>query len=148
MKFLIAVVVLAALASAEYQVKTREDLTKFRDECVAKLGTPQAELEKYKKWNFPDDETAHSYLHCILKKFELYDDEKGFNVEDIHKQMVGGSHADHSDDTHAKIENCAKEANAAEANVRAYRGALCFMREHLHLVQKSVHAHEHDHSQH
>ncbi|XP_055849977.1 general odorant-binding protein 99a [Episyrphus balteatus] len=148
MKFFIAIVLLAALSSAEYTIKKREDLMKYRSECVEKLSVPTELLEKYKKWDFPDDATTHCYMKCILEKFELFDEEKGFSVENIHNQMVGGHHADHTDDTHAKIDKCSKEATGADACERAYKGSMCFIRENLHLVQKSVHAHEHDHSAH
>lgn len=120
-------------------VKTNADLLRYRDECVSKLSIPADLVEKYKQWNFPDDEKTPCYLKCILEKFGLYDEEKGFDVHKIHHQLDGDK-VDHSDATHGAIENCAKEAAAAgdDACVRAYRGFSCFLKDNIQLVQAGV----------
>nr|QKN21114.1 odorant-binding protein [Bactrocera correcta] len=139
---LLMVVVFAVADHADhtdYVVKTKEDLIRYRDECVSKLSIPSDLVDKYKEWSFPDDEKTHCYLKCILEKFELFDAAKGFDAHKIHHQLQGAN-ADHSDATHGAIENCAKEAseNSDDACVRAYRGFTCFLKNNAQLVQAGV----------
>ncbi|CAD6992769.1 general odorant-binding protein 99a [Ceratitis capitata] len=124
---------------SDYVVKTGEDLARYRDQCVAKLSIPADLVEKYKKWEYPDDEKSRCYLKCVLESFGLFDDAKGFDVHKVHHQLGGGD-VDHSNELHGKIENCAKEGDAAgeDACTRAYRGALCFFKENLALVKQNV----------
>nr|UZH23337.1 odorant binding protein 99b [Anastrepha ludens] len=123
---------------SDYVVKTNEDLVEARKQCVSKLSIPDDLVEKYRKWEYPDDEKSRCFLKCIFEQFGLYDDEKGFDIHKIHHQLEGDK-VDHSGDVHAKIENCAKEgADAADACTRAYRGITCFFKNNLSLVKQSV----------
>ncbi|KAL9899486.1 odorant-binding protein 99b [Glossina fuscipes fuscipes] len=124
----------------DYVVKTREDLLKFRDECSTKLNVPADLLEKYKKWQYPDDELTKCYMKCMFKNFGFFDENHGFDVHKIHKQLVGAHGAiDHSDETHEKIAKCAnKKPEDTDPCAWAYRGGVCFINSNLQLVKSSV----------
>ncbi|XP_013097467.2 general odorant-binding protein 99a-like [Stomoxys calcitrans] len=140
MKVFIPICLLFALASAEYVVKTRENLLQFRNECVAELKVSDELVEQYKKWQYPNDDVTKCYLKCVFGKFELFDAENGFNVENIHHQLVGdNAKADHNDEIHAKIVSCVdKNEQGSDSCEWAYRGATCFFKNNLQLVQTSV----------
>ncbi|XP_037960938.1 general odorant-binding protein 99a-like [Teleopsis dalmanni] len=140
MKIFIAICVLVAVTSAEYVVKTRENLLQYRQECVQELNVPAERVEQFKKWVFPNDVTSQCYLKCVFVKFGLFDTQNGFNVENIHQQLQGNTApATHDDALHAQIESCIDQneqgSNACEW---AYRGATCFLKQNLQLVQQSV----------
>uniref|UniRef100_A0A1I8PTN3 Odorant binding protein n=1 Tax=Stomoxys calcitrans TaxID=35570 RepID=A0A1I8PTN3_STOCA len=140
MKVFLAVCLFIALSSAEYVVKTRENLLQFRNECVAELEVPENLVEQYKKWQYPEDPLTKCYLKCVFTKFGLFDAENGFNVKNIHQQLVGvNAEADHDDEIHGKIESCVdKNEQKSDACEWAYRGATCFIKNNLQLVQRSV----------
>ncbi|XP_017472956.1 PREDICTED: general odorant-binding protein 99b [Rhagoletis zephyria] len=122
---------------ADYVVKSKEDLAHARDHCVSKLTIADDLVEKYKKWEYPDDEKTHCYLKCIFEELGLYDDEKGFDVHKVHHQ-VAGDKVDHFDDLHKTIESCAKEgADSDDSCIRAYRGGICLINNNLTLVKQS-----------
>lgn len=126
--------------SAEYVVKTRENLLQYRNECIDELQISADLVEQYKKWQYPNDAVTQCYLKCVFVKFGLFDTENGFNIENIHQQLVGASaEAVHDDALHGKVEACVDQneqgSNACEW---AYRGASCFIKNHLQLVQRSV----------
>nr|AID61305.1 odorant binding protein [Calliphora stygia] len=129
--------------SHDYVVKHHDDLVKFRDECSTKLKISPELMEKYKSWEYPDDEATHCYMKCIFEHFGFFDEHKGFDVHKIHHQLVG-EHVtvDHNDETHHKIEHCAdKNTQGSDACTWAYRGGMCFIRSNLQLVKGSVHKH-------
>ena len=121
-------------------VKTRDDLLQYRNECVAELGIPSSKVEEFKKWQFNDDTVTHCYLKCVFVKMGLFDVASGFNIENIHQQLVGSdSEANHDDDLHEKIVACAdKNEQGSNACEWVYRTATCFIKNHLKLVQQSV----------
>lgn len=80
MKFLIALFAVLAVVSAEFTVKTMEDLLKYRAHCVKEVNVTAEEVEQFKKWNFTEEGTAPCYLKCVFIQMELYDKEKGFMV--------------------------------------------------------------------
>uniref|UniRef100_A0A1A9WB60 Uncharacterized protein n=1 Tax=Glossina brevipalpis TaxID=37001 RepID=A0A1A9WB60_9MUSC len=124
----------------DYVVKTRDDLIKFRDECSNKLNVPAELLEKYKKWQYPEDDVTKCYMQCMFEKFEFFDEKQGFDVHKIHLQLVGAhGPVDHSDETHEKIAKCAaKKPEDTNACAWAYRGGVCFINSNLQLVKSSV----------
>ncbi|KAI8123237.1 Pickpocket protein 19 [Lucilia cuprina] len=126
--------------SAEYVVKTRENLLQYRNECVTELQIPEAQVEQYKKWQYPNDATTQCYLKCVFSKFGLFDTTSGFNVENIHQQLLGShAEANHDDVLHAKIASCVdKNEQGSNACEWAYRGATCFIKNNLQLVKQSV----------
>uniref|UniRef100_A0A1I8Q498 Odorant binding protein n=1 Tax=Stomoxys calcitrans TaxID=35570 RepID=A0A1I8Q498_STOCA len=140
MKVFIAICLLFVVHSYAYVVKSRDNLLQFRNECVAELQVPENLVEHYKKWEYPNDSVTQCYLKCVFNKFGLFDTTTGFNVEDIHQQLAGvHGEAEHDDALHAKIESCIdKNEQGSNACEWAYRGAICFFKNNLQLVQQSV----------
>lgn len=121
-------------------VKSRDDLLQFRNECVSELEIPENLVEQYKKWQYPNDSVTQCYLKCVFVKFSFFDTASGFNVENIHQQLVGSQgEANHDDAIHATIESCVdNNEQGSNACEWAYRGATCFIKNNLQLVQRSV----------
>ncbi|XP_061389508.1 general odorant-binding protein 99a-like [Musca vetustissima] len=141
-------VVILCLASASvsnfpYTVKTKEDLARFREECGKQLNVPADKLEKYKSWEYPNDEVTRCYMKCVFEKFGFFDETHGFNPYLVHHQLAGGHEPiDHSDEIHQKIDMCADHnTEKSDACTWAYRGGMCFLQNHLKLVQDSIHSH-------
>ncbi|ALC46192.1 Obp99a [Drosophila busckii] len=138
MKFFIVICVLFGAAYADYVLKTGADLLNYRQECVKELSVPTELVEQYKKWEYPNDEKTQCYLKCVFTRFGLFDNQSGFNVENIHTQLARGV-PDHSDGVHGKIEACVdKNEQGSNACEWAYRGASCLLKNHLPLVQQSL----------
>ncbi|XP_061395437.1 general odorant-binding protein 99a-like, partial [Musca vetustissima] len=126
--------------TSAYVVKTRDQHLQFRNECIAELQVPENLLEQYKKFDYPNDATTQCYLKCIFVKFGFFDTTSGFNVENIHQQLVGTSaEANHDDELHTKISSCIdKNEQGSNACEWVYRGATCLIKNNLPLVQRSV----------
>ncbi|KAH8419117.1 hypothetical protein KR222_005596 [Zaprionus bogoriensis] len=126
--------------TANYVVKTHDDLVKYRELCATQVHATPEDVEKYRKWQFADEEKTRCYLKCVFEQFGFFDAEHGFDVHKVHVQLAGGhANADHSDDTHQKLTECAgNNAEGSDACTWAYRGGMCFMRQNLPLVQHSV----------
>ncbi|XP_017000477.1 general odorant-binding protein 99b [Drosophila takahashii] len=124
-----------------YVVKSHDDLVTYRSYCAEKVHAGEELVEKYKKWQYPDDAVTHCYLECIFEKFGFYDAEHGFDVHKIHVQLAGGNaEVNHSDETHQKIAHCAESHKEGDSCSKAYHAGMCFMNANLQLVQHSVHA--------
>ncbi|XP_017041614.1 general odorant-binding protein 99b [Drosophila ficusphila] len=123
----------------EYVVKTHDDLVTYRTYCAEKVHASEELVDKYKKWQYPDDSVTRCYLECVFQKFGFYDPEHGFDVHKIHVQLAGPNQADHSDETHQKIAHCAEtHSKEGDSCSKAYHAGMCFMNSNLQLVQHSV----------
>nr|ABW78528.1 odorant-binding protein 99b [Drosophila melanogaster] len=124
----------------DYVVKTHEDLTNYRTQCVEKVHASEELVEKYKKWQYPDDAVTHCYLECIFQKFGFYDTDHGFDVHKIHIQLAGpGVEVHESDEVHQKIAHCAEtHSKEGDSCSKAYHAGMCFMNSNRQLVQHSV----------
>lgn len=82
MKFILAIFAVLAMAAAEcpsnYNIKTSEDLTNYRTECIASLHLPEQKAEDFKKWKFEAADAC--YIKCVFNKMGLFDDVQGFCV--------------------------------------------------------------------
>ncbi|EDW98280.1 general odorant-binding protein 99a isoform X1 [Drosophila yakuba] len=140
MKVFVAICVLIGLvsASADYVVKNRNDMLEYRDKCVKELAVPVDLVEKYQKWEYPNDEKTQCYIKCVFTKWGLFDVASGFNVENIHQQLVG-NHADHNEAFHASLAACVDKNEQGSPECEwAYRGATCLLKENLAQIQKSL----------
>ncbi|KAM8707131.1 hypothetical protein ACLKA7_011261 [Drosophila subpalustris] len=138
MKFFVAVCLFFTLASAEYVVKTKDNMLSYREECVKELGLSADLVEQYQKWQYPNDAKTHCYLKCVFTKFGLFNNDTGFDVESIHAQLTRGA-ADHDDELHGKIAECVdKNEQGSNACEWAWRGADCLLKNHLQLIQQSL----------
>ncbi|KAH8252861.1 hypothetical protein KR032_002253 [Drosophila birchii] len=140
MKNAIAILLCALLglaAATEYKLRTPEDLQAARKECGASSKVTEALIAKYKTLEYPDDEITRNYIKCIFVKFDLFEDTKGFKVDNLLSQLGQGK----EDKTALKadIEKCAdKNEQKSPANVWVYRGFKCFLAKNLPLVQAAV----------
>ena len=139
MKYIFTILfALLALASAEeFRLRNQEDLMKARKECMEAKKVPAGHIEKYKKFDFPDDETTRCYLQCVLEKFQLFDAKNGFKTQNLLVQLGNGK--DNKDKVKADIEKCAdKNEQKSDSCTWAYRGFKCFISKNLPLVQESI----------
>ncbi|KAL5284374.1 Obp99a.2 family protein [Megaselia abdita] len=135
MKLFIAVFACLALASAEYTVKTKDDLIAYRDECVKALDIPAESVEKFKKLEFEDTPLVHKYASCMFEKFGFYTKEDGFNVNFLHKQVDPevnhDNHGEHNE-LHHKIQKCVDEGKTC-----AYTVGQCLLKEDIQIIKKT-----------
>lgn len=117
-------------AFADYRVRTGTDLDTYRDECKTELSLSDETIAQFKQWKFEDDHSA-SYLHCVFKKMELYDDASSFNLANIGAQ-VGETHAD-------QIKACADSSKDDDHNQEVFKGFKCFAKNNLKLIRGSIH---------
>ncbi|CAO1421981.1 unnamed protein product [Diamesa hyperborea] len=133
MKIFIALFALVALASAEFQIKTSEDLQKYRGECVQELEIPAETVEEYKKWNFKPEGKTPCYIRCIFTKMEIFNDEVGPIVDNLVLQLGQGRTDDIKDDIEKCIDN-----SGDDKCMWAFKGFGCFKKSNLSLIQQSV----------
>ncbi|EDW02280.1 general odorant-binding protein 99a [Drosophila grimshawi] len=129
---------LIGLASAaEYKLRTAEDLQKVRKECAVANKVTEVLITKYKAFEYPDDEITRNYIKCIFNKFDLFEDTKGFNVDNLVAQL--GQGREDKTTLKADVEKCA-DKNEQKSNVSAwaYRGFKCFLSKNLPLVQAAI----------
>ncbi|KNC21910.1 General odorant-binding protein 99a [Lucilia cuprina] len=128
---------LFALVSAEYKLRNQEDLMKARKECMeAKKVSPEL-IEKYKKFDFPDDEVTRCYIECIFEKFQLFDPKDGFKNENLIAQLGHGK--ENKDEVKADVEKCAdKNEQKSDSCAWAFRGFKCFISKNMPLVMESL----------
>ena len=124
-------------SAADFKLKNLEDLVAARKECIEVNKVPAELIEKFKKFDFPDDETTRCYIECIFIKFELFSPTEGFNYENLNKQLATGK--DNAEAVKADIEKCAdKNEQKSDSCTWAYRGFKCFISKNLPLVQQSI----------
>jgi hypothetical protein len=107
-------------------------LHKYRDACKAELGIPDEEIEQFKKWKFTSDHSA-CYINCVFRHMELYDNTKGFNVENLEVQLGQGR----TESIRGDIEKCIDNTIADNCQ-RAFKGFQCFSENNLQMIKSSV----------
>ncbi|XP_014094882.1 general odorant-binding protein 99a [Bactrocera oleae] len=140
MKYIIAVLLAALVAMAaaeEYKIRNQDDLLKARKECMEAKKVPTEHIEKFKKFEFPDDEVTRCYIECIFNKFQLFSPTEGFKTQNLIAQL--GQNKENKDAVKADIEKCAdKNEQKSDSCTWAYRGFKCFISKNLPLVQESL----------
>ncbi|XP_052862705.1 general odorant-binding protein 99a-like isoform X1 [Anopheles cruzii] len=135
-KYVVAVLIVSLVqVSAEFVVQTRDDLLKYRGECVKSLGVSDELVEKYKSWNFPEDDTTQCYIKCIFNKMQLFDDTNGPNVENLVQQLAHGRDAE---EVRGEINKCTGSNTDGNICHWAFRGFQCFQKNNLSLIKASV----------
>ncbi|EDW89300.1 general odorant-binding protein 99a [Drosophila yakuba] len=128
---------LGLASAADYKLRTAEDLQNARKECAATSKVTEALIAKYKTFDYPDDDITRNYIKCIFVKFDLFDETKGFKVENLVAQLGQGKEDKAA--LKADIEKCAdKNEQKSPANSWAFRGFKCFLGKNLPLVQAAV----------
>lgn len=122
----------------EFKVRNTDDLQVFRTECGKELNLPNERLEKFKKWEFGEDEETKCYIRCVFKKFPIFDDKTGPIVDNLVKQLSHGGNKT-QEELRADITKCvdAKKDNENECSW-AWRGFTCFKAANLQLIRDST----------
>ncbi|XP_058443199.1 general odorant-binding protein 99a-like [Malaya genurostris] len=136
MKLFIALFALVAVAAADdFVVQTGEDLLRYRGECVSSLSVPDDHVTKFKKWEFPEDDTTKCYIKCIFTKMQLFDETDGPIVENLVKQLA---HGRDEAEIRAEILKCVDKNTDNNACSWAFRGFQCFQKNNLSLIKASI----------
>lgn len=125
-------------AADEFKVRTTDDLQVFRQECGKELNLTAERLEKFKKWEFADDEDTKCYIRCVFKKFPIFDDKTGPMVENLVKQLSHGNDKT-EEEIRTEVKKCvdAKKEDENECSW-AFRGFACFKTANLQLIRAST----------
>ena len=136
--FIVVLCALIALASAdEFKLRNQEDLLKARKECMEAKKVSAEHVEKYKKFEFPDDEITRCYIECIFEKFQVFSPTDGFKIENLIAQLGQGK--ENKDEVKAEVEKCAdKNEQKSDTCTWAFRGFKCFISKNLPLVQETL----------
>ncbi|XP_058825089.1 general odorant-binding protein 99a-like [Topomyia yanbarensis] len=135
MKLFVALFALVAMVTADFTVQTGEDLLRYRGECVSSLSISDDYVSKFKKWEFPEDETTMCYIKCIFTKMQLFDETDGPIVDNLVQQLAHGRDAD---EVRAEIMKCVDKNIDNNACHWVYRGFKCFQKNNLSLIKASV----------
>jgi len=119
MKLFILALFVAAV-SADYVLKTTDDLNIARKECVLELKVPTTTVEEYKKRIFTPEGVTPCYLRCIFNRLGLFDDKDGFIVDYYMKQLG-------REDVRGGVVGCFDNAGT-DTCMWAYRGFTCFLK--------------------
>ncbi|XP_055632156.1 general odorant-binding protein 99a-like [Toxorhynchites rutilus septentrionalis] len=135
MKLFITAFALIVAVSADFTVQTREDLLRYRSECASSLNIPEETVEKYKKWEFPEEDSTKCYIKCVFNKMHLFDDTTGPNVDNLVQQLAHGRDAD---EVRAEVVKCVDKNTDDNACHWAFRGFKCFQKNNLQLIKSSI----------
>ncbi|XP_055850140.1 general odorant-binding protein 99a-like [Episyrphus balteatus] len=85
MKFFAAVLVLcvASASAAVLKDKTEDEFFTASAACAKKLQIDDSHLAKFQELDYPNDKTTQEFLHCLWTGMDLFNDEIGYNVENI-----------------------------------------------------------------
>lgn len=105
-------------ASAEYVIKTPEDLGRARKECVAELGIPASTVAEYKNKVFKPEGVTPCYIRCVFTRLGLFDEKSGFNLDYYVRQLGRDGAAD-------EVRGCF-DHTGDDSCFWAFRGFTCF----------------------
>ncbi|XP_055918813.1 general odorant-binding protein 99a [Eupeodes corollae] len=130
--------IFAFTTAQEYKIKTQADLANIRKQCVELKKITPEQVEKYKKFEFTDDEKTRCYIECIFDKFGLFNAKDGFKIENLVKQL--GQNRNQTE-VRAEIQKCVdKNEQRSDSCSWVFRGFKCFISKNLPLVQQSLKA--------
>jgi PBP/GOBP family len=116
---LINVLFLFPKASAEYIVKTRDDLTNARKQCIAQLEIPSTLVAEYQKRIFTADGATPCYIQCVFSQLGIFSTATGFNTDYYLAQLGKG------DTFKAGVVGC-YDNSGTDTCMWAYRAFTCF----------------------
>jgi hypothetical protein len=111
-------------ASADYVLKTPEDLGVARRECVAELGIPATTVEEYRNKVFKPEGPTPCYIRCVFRRLGLFDDKSGFIIDNYVRQLGRG------DGVVDEVRGCF-DHTGEDTCFWAFRGFTCFLRKGL-----------------
>lgn len=106
-------------ASAEYVIKTGEDLNKARKECVLELGVPATTVAEFKKGIFTQEGVTPCYIQCVFSRLGLFDTTSGFITDNYLKQLGKG------DSFKEGVVGCF-DNSGSDTCIWAYKAFTCF----------------------
>lgn len=118
-------------------MQTHDDLLKYRTQCVTKFEITDEQLNKFKAWNFEDNEQTRNYIHCVFGKMGLFYDATGFNEDHLVAQLTrnGGDLTE----VRTAVQTCLTDIAAFEDNAeKAFKGLKCFGTNYSALIQSSI----------
>jgi len=133
MKVFILFALIAAAYAADFKISTSDDLHKFRDQCKTELSLTDEAIAQFKKWQFTDEHSA-CYINCVFRHMQLYNNDSGFNVDNLVAQLGQGR----TDNIRPDIEKCVDNSIADHCQ-RAFKGFQCFSKNNLNMIKSSVH---------
>lgn len=117
---------------ADFVARTAENVLKYDDECAVELKESPERLAEFKKGEFKEDRESFCHVHCVAKKMDLFDDEKGTNLENMVKQLLSNNDKP-AEDMKKIVDGCIKgsEDKKEDKCVWAFTGFVCLGEEGL-----------------
>lgn len=109
-------------ASAEFVLKSRDDLNTARKECIAELKIPATTVAEYQKRIFTAEGVTPCYIRCVFYRLGLFDDTTGFITDSYLKQVGRG------DTIRGGVTGCF-DNTGTDTCLWAFRGFTCFSKE-------------------
>ncbi|XP_063706292.1 general odorant-binding protein 99b-like [Culicoides brevitarsis] len=138
MKFLCLLVLCVVSTAVAHTVRTKDDLASYRQECGSENNLTEEELTKIKKGEVTNDEKTRCYVRCVGKKFEVFEDDKGVNVDKTLHQLENANKEFTTDVLREKILKCVDSTMDKKDDNCTWAFAVfgCFKQEKLKLVQE------------
>nr|QKN21339.1 odorant-binding protein [Bactrocera dorsalis] len=127
MKFFIVILVVIALAYAEdeWMPKNMAELNVIRQECLKDFPLNEEYIQKMKNFEYPDEEPVRKYLLCTVKRFGIFREGEGYNIDRVAKQFK--MDLDEAEAL-AIVEGCVdKNTEGSSDDVWVYRCRKCVM---------------------
>ncbi|XP_039959060.1 general odorant-binding protein 99a-like [Bactrocera tryoni] len=119
MKFFIA------YAEDEWMPKNVAQIKAIRQECLKNFPLSEEYIQKMKNFEYPDEEPVRKYLLCTVKKFGIFREGEGYNVDRVVKQFK--MDLDEAEAL-AIVEGCVdKNIEGSSDDVWVYRCRKCVM---------------------
>ncbi|XP_065367979.1 uncharacterized protein LOC135960585 [Calliphora vicina] len=88
MKVFVAILALVSCISAkEWTVKTKQQMTDIRIECLNKHPLSPEQSEKMNNFEFPNEENVRKYFLCTAEKIGIFCPHQGYHADRIAKQF-------------------------------------------------------------
>uniref|UniRef100_U5EUS9 Proteinral odorant-binding protein 99a obp n=1 Tax=Corethrella appendiculata TaxID=1370023 RepID=U5EUS9_9DIPT len=132
MKLLLIISLVIAVSS-----HTVDEIQKARSECYSELEISEDLIQKYKKFEFPDEHKTHCYIRCANLKLHLFDDEHGFKVDEI-VNLFESAHAENVQSFKGDVQKCIDDLENHDEDkcTWAYKTYMCFLSHHAALIRK------------
>uniref|UniRef100_U5EK30 Proteinral odorant-binding protein 99a obp n=1 Tax=Corethrella appendiculata TaxID=1370023 RepID=U5EK30_9DIPT len=130
-----ALVVTAASATDNWRYHTVEETTKYDQDCAKELEISNELFEKYKKYEYPDDEATHCFIRCVHKKMQLFTDETGHIANNVVRQLSQSYGDVDVEIIRTEVKKCIDPNPIDDKCKWAYKGFICFQNSNPELVK-------------
>ncbi|XP_039960093.1 uncharacterized protein LOC120774489 [Bactrocera tryoni] len=127
MKLFIVILAHVALAYAEdeWMPKNVAQIKAIHQECLKNFPLSEEYIQKMKNFEYPNEEPVRKYLLCTVKKFGIFREGEGYNVDRVVKQFK--MDLDEAEAL-AIVEGCVdKNIEGSSDDVWVYRCRKCVM---------------------